>query len=168
MSIKFTGILVFLGHSTFLYVRAPSSLNDSLLDSLQSLFYLAREQTEHSAPDVASSVLKRGRESCPLTCWLWHPKMWSVFITAGIHCWLCWFVVHWVFSWGTISSSLHFSLTIFCPRCDILAFSFLEVQYRCMFYTFIQLVEVWIAAIPSSIPTAPLDLVSPCISKGHG
>lgn len=61
MSIKLTRIFVFLGHSTSLYVRIPSSLNDSLLDSLQSLFYLAREQTERSALDVASSVLKRGQ-----------------------------------------------------------------------------------------------------------
>lgn len=61
MSIKLTRILVFLGNSTSLYVRAPSSLNDSLLDSLQSLFYLAREQTEHSALDVAASVLERGQ-----------------------------------------------------------------------------------------------------------
>lgn len=53
--------LVFLGLSTSSYVKAPSRLNDPSLDSLQSLFYLVREQTEHSAPDVASYVLNRGQ-----------------------------------------------------------------------------------------------------------
>ena len=66
------------------------------------------------------------------------------FVTAGAHCWLCWFVVHWVFSCETISSSLHFSLTESCPRCGILASSFLRVQYRCTLISQIQAAPFWL------------------------